>query len=122
MANPPPPREAKAINALNVVLGLCLFLSPLLFGFTGHPAAATNAWLSGGLIAFTGFIALTDFEEWEEWINVVIGVWVTVAPWLFGFAGVSYAMWSHVGIGAAVTILAAVEIWKLHRNPSSGRR
>jgi O-antigen/teichoic acid export membrane protein len=120
MANLSSPGEGRAINALNVVLGLCLFLSPLLFGFTDQLAAATNAWLSGGLVAFTAFIALTDFEEWEEWINLVVGLWVTVSPWLFGFAGATYAMWSHASIGLAVTILAGIEIWKLHRNPPHG--
>jgi O-antigen/teichoic acid export membrane protein len=120
MAGQPSPREGRVINALNVVLGLCLFLSPFLLGFTHQIAAATTAWLSGGLIAFTAFIALTDFEEWEEWINLIVGLWVTIAPWLFGFAGVTYAMWSHAGIGLAVAILAAVEIWKLHRKSVGG--
>ena len=107
----------KAINATNALLGLSLFLSPFLFGFTSEQIAAASAWLSGPLIACIAFIALTELEEWDEWTNLLLGFWVAISPWLFGFAGVTYAKWSHVAIGVTVSILAAVEIWRLHRGP-----
>ena len=109
------PREGRVINASNVVLGVALVFSPFLFDFTSHGAAAASAWLNGGLIGFVALIALTDFEEWEEWTNLALGSWVAFSPWLFRFDGVTAARWSHVGIGIAVAVLAALEIWKLHR-------
>lgn len=115
----PSPTKDRAINAVNIFLGLCLFLTPLLFGFLGEKVAAASAWLTGGLIGFVALIALTDLDEWEECINLTLGLWVIISPWLFGFASVTYAMWSHVVIGLAVAILAAIEIRNLHRRPPS---
>ena len=66
------PREGRLINASNVVLGVVLVLSPLLFEFTFHGAAAASAWLNGWLIGFVALIALTDLEEWEEWTNLAL--------------------------------------------------
>jgi SPW repeat len=99
------------------VLGFVLFVSPFLFDFNVEKAAAASAWLNGGLISFVAFIALTDLDEWEEWTNLALGVWVAACPWLFHFDGVTYAMWSHLVVGLLVAVLAAVEIWKLHRTP-----
>jgi hypothetical protein len=107
----------RALNTMNILLGAALFLSPFLLGFTSDIAAAAHAWLSGALVGFVAFIALAELEEWEEWINLALGVWVIISPWLFGFHGVTHAMWAHVVLGAAVAIFAAAEIWKLHRSP-----
>jgi hypothetical protein len=46
-------------------------------------------------------------------VNVALGLWVAVSPWLLGFAGVANAMWAHLLIGLAVAALAAYEAWRL---------
>jgi SPW repeat len=30
--------------------------------------------------------AIVAFAEWEEWINVVFGLWVAASAWVVGFA------------------------------------
>jgi hypothetical protein len=37
--------------------------------------AAPNAWVSGIVIGAVAIAALTKFAEWEEWINLLLGVW-----------------------------------------------
>jgi hypothetical protein len=117
-------REARpAIDLVNVFLGYCLALAPGLapegLGFTGEMAAAWNAWIVGAAIALIAFGALFAFREWEEWVNLALGVWAILAPWLLGFATVTAAMYAHVIIGLIVGVLAALDLWMIRNRPVS---
>ena len=74
-------REAKetAIDLVNVVLGLCLVFAPWALGFTSEMAATRNAWIVGAAIALIALGALFAFREWEEWVNLALGVWQSCA-------------------------------------------
>jgi hypothetical protein len=48
----------------------------------------------------------------EEWLNLVVGLWVLAAPWVLGFANTT-AMWVHVMIGVIVAAIAAIELWMM---------
>ena len=85
------------------------------FGFDAGKASG-NANIAGIIIAVLAIAALAAFAVWEEWLNLLVGLWTLVSPWLLGFQGTS-AMTVHVIIGAAVAILAAIELWILSQNP-----
>ena len=108
-------REAKetAIDLVNVVLGLCLVFAPWALGFTSEMAATRNAWIVGAAIALIALGALFAFREWEEWVNLALGVWAILAPWLLGFATVAAALYAHVIIGLIVGVLAALDLWMI---------
>jgi predicted MFS family arabinose efflux permease len=93
---------------LNLLLGLGLFVSPWVFGYTAQENAAGNAYLAGLIVAAMALAALYAFQEWEEWVSGIFGVWLIIAPWVMGFSTVAAAMYSHVVIGIAVLVLA---IW-----------
>ena len=105
----------KFCDFANLILGAVLFLSPWIFGFAAGPQS-DNAWVSGIVIAGISIAALAAFAEWEEWLNLVVGLWAVVSPWVLGFQGTT-AMTVHVMIGFIVAVVAAVEIWLLHRDP-----
>ena len=48
--------------------------------------------------------------------NLILGAILFVSPWVLGFHGTT-AMTVHVVIGAAVAILAAIELWMLSQIP-----
>lgn len=102
----------RAIDVLNLVLGAFLFLSPWVLEFAAG-AQTYNALISGLIIALLSIAALAAFAEWEEWLNLVVGLWVLVSPWVLGFVDTT-AMWIHVIIGAIVAVLAAIELWMSH--------
>lgn len=102
----------RAMDVLNLVLGALLFLSPWVFEFAAG-APTYNAMISGAIIVLLSIAALAAFAEWEEWLNLVVGLWVLVSPWVLGFVGTT-AMWIHVVIGAIVAVLAAIELWMTH--------
>src|ERR671915_2575263 len=101
--------NAKLCDVANLVLGAILFFSPWMFAFDAG-AQSQNAYISGLAIVLIALAALAAFTVWEEWLNLIVGLWAVVSPWVLGFQGTT-AMTVHVLIGAAVAVLAAIEIW-----------
>ena len=102
-----------AINWINGVVAVTFMLSPWLLGFSEHPTASWNAWMSGAVIGIVALSALVTAYEWEEWLNLLLGMWVAVSPWLLGFMAVSSATSAHLAAGALMTALACIELRRL---------
>jgi uncharacterized membrane protein HdeD (DUF308 family) len=99
---------------INLICGVLLFVSPWALGFSGDLMAARTAWVGGGIIFVAGIAALVQFVEWEEWVALIVGALVIIAPWVFGFAAIHVAMWSCVVLGAIVVLSSISEIWAVH--------
>ena len=107
--------NAKLCDVANLILGTILFFSPWIFGFDAG-RASENAHIAGIVIAVLAIAALAAFATWEEWLNLIVGLWTLVSPWVLGFQGTT-AMTVSVVIGIAVAILAAIELWIMSQNP-----
>ncbi|MCK1340276.1 SPW repeat protein [Bradyrhizobium sp. 38] len=108
--------NAKLCDVANLILGAFLFFSPWIFGFdAGRPSQ--NAHIAGIVIAILAIAALAAFAVWEEWLNLIVGLWALIAPWVLGFEGTKTAMTIHVVVGIAVAVLAAIELWIMSQNP-----
>src|SRR5215467_4682065 len=107
--------NAKLCDVGNLILGVALLASPWIFSFP-KGVASQNAVISGIIIAAISIAALAAFTVWEEWLNLIVGVWALVSPWVLGFAGTT-AMHVHIVIGLIVAVLAAFEIWLLYQRP-----
>lgn len=105
-------------DVINAVLGVVLFLSPWMLGYSPDTTATWNAWLSGIAIVVLAVAALTVFAEWEEWLSLLAGLWVLVSPWVLNFAPDLNARWVHVVIGAVVAIIAVMRIWVMRQRSS----
>ncbi|MGO4574324.1 SPW repeat protein [Microvirga sp. 2TAF3] len=112
-------RNDKALNIIMIILGGILFVAPWVFGFRGEALAAWNAWLSGAIAALIAIMAVSQIYDWEEWLDLIVGLWITVSPWLLDFSGVRRAMLVHVVIGFGVIALAALELSRLYQNPNA---
>jgi hypothetical protein len=75
--------------------------------YSGRPAQ--NAVIAGLVIAGLSIAALAAFAQWEEWLNLLLGLWVLVSPWALGFQGTT-AAWVHIVVGIHVAALAAIEM------------
>ena len=95
--------------------------SPWALGFAGEVMAAWTAWVGGLVIAIMGFVPLVQFAEWEEWIALIAGVLMVIAPWVLGFAALTYAVWTCVVLGIVVAVASVSEIWMVHRPALSDR-
>lgn len=102
---------------MNLVLAVALFVSPWVMGFAGEFMPAWNAWIVGVVIGALALATLAWFAEWEEWAEMVIGIWLVVAPWLLDFNTNANAMWTHVVLGLLVAAISAWALWDERRNP-----
>ena len=89
-----------------------LLISPWLFAMANGTAAA-DLRASGAAIAILSLAAMLAFANWEEWVNLLLGLWLIVSPWVLGFAH-TRGMHFSIVVGAAVTFLAALELWLVY--------
>jgi hypothetical protein len=87
---------------LNLVLGAWLIIAPFLGVGLGTPAAVWNSYIVGVAVLVFAWVALSRPHRWEEIINLVLGVWLIISPFVLGYAHLRGAMWSHVIIGVVI--------------------
>src|SRR5215813_3702477 len=75
-------------DPVNLILGVWLLISPWVLEHQAEATSTGNAVILGVLIALAAVIALFRVKAWEEWTNVVLGVWLVVSPWILGFSDV----------------------------------
>jgi hypothetical protein len=102
-------KNERVCDVINLVLGAFLFASPWIFGFASG-VQSQNAIISGVVIAVLSLAALAAFAQWEEWLNLIVGLWVLVSPWVLGFANTT-ALTVCVIVGLIVAAIAAIELW-----------
>ncbi|WP_230646668.1 MULTISPECIES: SPW repeat protein [unclassified Bradyrhizobium] len=115
------------VDLINLTMGVLLFTSPWLFGFSSAFGWHTS-WMAGAAITILAMFSIADlfeavpmpeiFEE-EEWIILTIGLWIAICPWILGFHGDVSASNVHFAIGLIIAGLAAVELWSLRHTPHS---
>jgi hypothetical protein len=45
---------------------------------------------------------------WASWINVILGIWLIISPWIVGYAMHGTPMWNNIVLGVLVLILGLV--------------
>lgn len=84
-----------------------LYASPFVFGIATltHPAAAVS-WACAVVLMVSASEALAVPDPVEEWMDCLVGVALTVSPWLLDFSDERLPAVNSVGVGLAVTLFA----------------
>ena len=96
---------------ITLIVGIWLFFSPWILGFYSEmPTVSWNFFLLG--IAFVVFAAfgLSLRTLWEEWVNLVLGIWLIVSPWVLQYSSNTMPRDGAVIVGV---IVAAMAIWAI---------
>ena len=136
-------RETRWQDWVTLALAIWLFISPWVLRFGGPAvigsgahsaaggassgqidainAAAWNAWVLGVVVFLIALSILGKVSLWQEWVNIVLGVWIFIAPWVLGFIHAApSAAKEHWVLGA---VLAVISIWRLaegrHETPAA---
>lgn len=114
---------------LTLVFGLWLFSSPwLLQYFTARPyttqtAASWNSIIFGAVI--TGLtvkeLYIPKKKNWEEWVNLVMGFWLLVSPWILGFYAQTLATLNMVIVGLVIVALSGNVLGRQYSRPATYR-
>lgn len=97
-------------DPLNAVLGVWVILSPWVLGYQDTRLAMINALVVGLALSAAALGAIFVPRAWEEWTEVVLGAWLVIAPWVFGFSTHYQATLGTVATGLVVVALA---LWTL---------
>ena len=96
---------------VNLVLGAWLFISPWVIGFYSQmPGQSWNFFVIGAAMAVFAIVGLNVYSLWEEWVNLVLGIWMVISPWIVGYSGTVAARDDSIIVGVVVGVLA---IWAL---------
>ena len=101
----------------NLALGLWLVASPWALKFQAETNPTWNAVALGILVAAVAIFALFRVMAWQEWVNVALGVWLVISPWIVGFNDLTTATWNAVIVGGVIALLAA---WALSTDKDIG--
>jgi hypothetical protein len=104
--------RAFVLDVYSLALAIFLLVSPWLFAYANN-VVRLDFWATGALIALVSAAAIAAFSEWEEWLNLVLGIWLVSAPWLLGHTH-TRAMHVSVGTGLVVVYLAGLRLWLMH--------
>ena len=96
-----------------LILGVWLFVSP--FWMPAYASttsvAAWNSYILGVLVVIFAWSAIARPQPWEEWVNLVLGIWLIIAPFVLAFyRGEPGAAWNQVVLGI---LIGADAIWAL---------
>jgi hypothetical protein len=95
----------------NWLLGIWLCISPWALRFDLEPKATQAAVISGVLIILAEVMTLSVYRAWEEWINVMLGAWLIISPWLLDISASTVSV-NFIVVGLLVLVLAFYEIWE----------
>ena len=97
---------------LDMVAGLWLAISPWILDFAdSDPAATRNALIVGIVIAVLSALTFLAYHIIEEWIAVILGLWLIVSPWVLSASGNGVVVADFVIVGGIVLALSGYEIW-----------
>jgi hypothetical protein len=101
-------------DQLILLMGVLLMISPFALGYPSTSPPALNAYIAGAIMAILATFDLYRTYVWAVLINLVVGVWVAVSPWLIGLVQDPPMTWTLLVIGVATVVLA---VWELRTDP-----
>jgi hypothetical protein len=112
-------KTIKTLSWLVVLVGAWEVIAPFVLGYTMATGALWDAIILGiGLIIFAGWAALSNeisTIRGLNWINVILGVWLILAPFIIGYTSFAAALWNDIIVGIVAVVLAG---WAAIEAPS----
>lgn len=99
-------RQTFVFDVLKLVIATVLFAAPWVWRLP--PAAAWNLSVCGYCVIVASLAGLFAEADWERKVNVCMGAWLLVAPWILGFSHDVTASLLHLLGGGLVAALVAL--------------
>ncbi len=106
-------RTSKSLNWIIALVGLWELISPFVLGFSSLTSATVDAVIVGALLIIFGVVAAlknsASTTRTLDWLNVILGIWLIIAPFALGFATLTAAGYiSSIIVGIVEIVLG---IW-----------
>jgi SPW repeat len=103
-------------DCVSMSVGALIVLTSWIVGDVYSQAVAINTAIVGILVLALGASEFLDLRRWEEGLEAACGLWLIASPFIFGYADAGSLQDWHFVLGAAVFLLAALELrqdWEL---------
>ena len=87
------------------VIGMWLLAAPDVMGYNGPPRL--NHQIAGAWIATLGIVAMSESVRAVRWLNVGVGLWLVIAPFIWDYS--REQLLASILVGLAVMGLACVQ-------------
>jgi hypothetical protein len=105
-------------DRLIFLIGLWLFVSPMVFGYPSESATAINAYTAGLIMAILAAFDLYKTHVWAVVLNILVGVWTAASPWIVGTDNRSMTI-SLLASGITTIVLG---LWEMRSDPELHRQ
>lgn len=100
----------KVLSWLVTLVGAWEVIAAFVLGYTSSTTALWDAIIIGlALVVLGAWAALSNQESTDkslDWINVLAGIWLIIAPFVLGYSVVTAALWNDIIVGIVVVVLA----------------
>lgn len=104
---------------LGMLLGVLIVLSPWLPTQSSQEMVEAersflvlNAFTVGLLVFGLAQLEYVALQRWEELTAIVLGLWLMISPYIFGYSGEGMLRFWHTGLGGLVVVLASLQLWQ----------
>ncbi len=97
---------------LGMLAGLVIALSPWLAGEHDKAVAVANALAAGARVFFLAQLEYVVLRRWEEVAEAMLGVWLAMSPYVFGYSGDGTLRFWHSTLAGVIILLAALELYQ----------
>ncbi len=112
---------ARSATVIALLAGIWLFVSPWVYGAAASPSA-WNSWIVGALIFIFAATRLNRPLTGVSWVNVILGVWTFISPWIYGYVGNSGRFINSLCVGVIVFVVALISANSMPHQMTPGPR
>lgn len=112
-------KQGRWQDRANLMLGGWLILAPFIGIGANLDVAAWNSSASGAVVAVFAIVAIARPQLWEEWLNLMVGLWLIVAPFALSYTHQPGPMWNQIIVGLLIGVDAlwvGAQTWTQHRH------
>jgi SPW repeat len=114
--------DKKMFDWTNLLLGLWVLISPWVLGYASSMAALWSAVVLGIAVMLVSLWALYQPpRRLPEWVNLVLGVLLFIAPWALGYSAMMTAAWNSWALGVVIAGFAAWTFLPRMHTPQAAR-
>ena len=97
--------QVQVASGLNALVGLWEIAAPFVLTYSAIAAATTNDVIVGVIVAVLAAIRVfwAYGAAWLSWVNVVLGVWLIIAPFVLTYSGTP--MTNDIIVGIIIAVL-----------------
>jgi hypothetical protein len=98
---------------LTGILGLAFGIAPFILGYSNNPTAMWTSIGLGAVVVILSAIEAVDETKgrWEYWLAGIAGLAAVIAPFVFGFSTITWALWVSVAFGLLILLISGYEIF-----------